>query len=591
MVGLDQTQIYIWLSIHLILKGGCEIVSKILPDFKKNGPKYYSITNNSMIVIKDKNSHGISKSLSIVIFLLFLTVIPYSIIKTGPVIQQMCGQDICMYLDGGWRVLQGHIPHIDFTSVLGVLFFLLVAASMKLTGATIWSLIWLNLFMFVVLSTWAFVLSSNRMSPINTLLSSFAAGLSVCGTYTTGFPLEMTSYAMNYNRYCYAMIFIVIIEQFFLSETENKYTDIFGGLSTGIMSAAMFLIKPSYFVAAILIIIVRYFLFGQSLKWFISFMAGLAAALLPVVVYMKFNMIPLIEDYLRAGKLRTHWMTHRLIMEKLKFQIFNFLSLLACWLLLPKELGHYKGREISSGRIGLVLLFLTILGFGFQLTNYGFVDLPLFAIISIIPLEYFRRSRFFKKHGNSWSPKLYSSLILLFLIVSGSFYSKNFYSLVFAEQAVQNDLPSVKKFNAENIKEFYVIRADGPHSNYYVEMINDGLDILRRHTTHNDKIICSIMGNIFSFALQRESPRGDTVFVGYNGTFNEKIFWEPERFFRECDVFMVPTESDCEAAGPFVKVYFDYLKKHFRLKANSRYWWLFVKREKPNSHNGNDNPQ
>lgn len=44
------------------------------------------------------------------------------------------GHDIFVSLDGGWRILNGQRPHLDFFTALGPIWYLLTAAGLKLSG-------------------------------------------------------------------------------------------------------------------------------------------------------------------------------------------------------------------------------------------------------------------------------------------------------------------------------------------------------------------------------------------------------------------------------------------------------------------------
>ena len=53
----------------------------------------------------------------------------------GPLMQYTYAHDAFIFLDGGWRVLHGQRPQIDFSTNLGPIMFLYTALGIKIPGA------------------------------------------------------------------------------------------------------------------------------------------------------------------------------------------------------------------------------------------------------------------------------------------------------------------------------------------------------------------------------------------------------------------------------------------------------------------------
>src|SRR5271170_4109624 len=56
------------------------------------------------------------------------------LVKMGATVVLCFPSDIAGTLDGGWRVINGQIPHVDFYTPLGVVTHLIVALGMRLGG-------------------------------------------------------------------------------------------------------------------------------------------------------------------------------------------------------------------------------------------------------------------------------------------------------------------------------------------------------------------------------------------------------------------------------------------------------------------------
>jgi hypothetical protein len=92
------------------------------------------------------------------------------LVLLGPPIVIRFIDDIPILLDGGWRVFQGHVPHVDFYTPLGPVTLLLVGFGMVLAGPSTQSIVAANAVMVVVVSLWAWALSRPRMSAVQSFV-------------------------------------------------------------------------------------------------------------------------------------------------------------------------------------------------------------------------------------------------------------------------------------------------------------------------------------------------------------------------------------------------------------------------------------
>src|SRR5215472_2064774 len=76
------------------------------------------------------------------------------------------GQDVFIALDGGWRVLNGQRPAVDFLATMGPVWYLLWAGGMALAGNSAIGLAWASGFAAVVFATWSYLLLRRRMAPL-----------------------------------------------------------------------------------------------------------------------------------------------------------------------------------------------------------------------------------------------------------------------------------------------------------------------------------------------------------------------------------------------------------------------------------------
>jgi len=116
-------------------------------------------------------------------------------------------------------------------------------------------------------------------------------------------------------------------------------------------------------------------------------------------------------------------------------------------------------------------------------------------------------------------------------------------------------------------------------TNSFAFRINDGIEMLRRHTVgYCDKSIgCLDFVNPFPMILHSPYPAGQPAWVDYGNTFNESNCIAPEVFFGKMDFLMVPTRSNaqwCEMG--LIKVYGDYITTHFKMVDHDDCWQVLA---------------
>ena len=130
--------------------------------------------------------------------------------------------DVFVLLDGAWRILQGQIPHTDFTNPIGVVIYALIAAGMRISGPDATSLVWACTLLLAVVAIWATWVAYAHLSPwLACGLVVFLAMLCVA-TRPLGYPIEVHSYAMLYNRIGWIFLCVLFVQAFIPPRTHRR---------------------------------------------------------------------------------------------------------------------------------------------------------------------------------------------------------------------------------------------------------------------------------------------------------------------------------------------------------------------------------
>ena len=101
-----------------------------------------SIINQAVTLFTNKSNK--LDRLYCFILILIVAVISILMVFFGPAPMKAPWDVFCL-LDGGWRIISGHIPHVDYYNPIGPLTYLLIAAGMKIGIPSLASLVYGNL--------------------------------------------------------------------------------------------------------------------------------------------------------------------------------------------------------------------------------------------------------------------------------------------------------------------------------------------------------------------------------------------------------------------------------------------------------------
>lgn len=497
---------------------------------------------------------------------------------TGPIVQNGYWRDTITFLDMGWRVQQGQVPHVDYHSPLGILFHLGIGAAMSLCGISVTALEGLVIFMFLLFSLWSFWISSERMTPLCALIATFTVGLISAGTYDPGCPVQATTYAGLYNRCCFAMTLIILIEQFF-PPRRLRASETAAGFSTGLLLAALFFTKLTFFGVAAGSIILRTILEAQAKKWWAGFAAGIFAVALPLLTMLRFNIVAFIDDCTIFGRVQgTHLLAgSEALRSKLLPVLWQPGIILALCIIMPGLEWQWKKRSHSKSRICLASLYFILGAAMLHLTNYGPGDMLLISVVPLFLWQYIQLGKSIEERDRMKFLVFASACVLL---INGPVLYRNLSSISYALECKRAVLDVVPRFDSSSLGNLYVRGRDDLDNVGFVEKINDGIALLRRNIGRDDRIISLDFENPFSVALLQKSPRGDSIHYEINVNFNEKIFWKAEPLFHDATVLIVQRHYDPRCTGPLITIYKDYIRSNFRKIDESEYWILFMRQRR-----------
>jgi hypothetical protein len=494
--------------------------------------------------------------------------------------------DTFFLLDNAYRVLQGQIPHRDFSSAWGPIMYLIDAAGLRLSGMRPTGLGYANAMFGALLGMWSYFVARSRWSPA----AACALGVYTVLLVTAPFPLGYTpldfSYAMVYNRYGYALFGIILIESAAVAIPTRAWIrqSAAGAISTGVALALLAFLKITYAIVAIpfvavLMIGVR----SGGLRRVIALAAGFAICAALVLSYLRFDVPDMLRDLAMAASARP--MT---LQPSSLFQVLvvaqNVPLLLLAGVLYASRAGVFQDRAARSHAVLLTLLAVTAGGL-LLLTNQQPNAFPLnvYAAVVLAAAAAYRPHEVGKVE---WRPGIAVALLLALCFVP--LCEEDVLSL--AGATLQRGWPTRPNVTSLTIPQRGVYLSFGPwvgipktNGSEYVQSIDEGLELIRRHCEDSDGVLTFDMFNPFNYLLGRTSPRGGFAAAAYDYVYSDAAHPTAERFFGDTSYVLVGKDNgpnvDRASAlnnvlGP-MRIYGPALRANFKPVAQTQHWVLW----------------
>lgn len=492
--------------------------------------------------------------------------------------------DVVFFADAGWRTLAGQRPHLDYFSPYGDGVQLLLAAGQWLAGGTIDGVGYISACVSLIVGVWAYLLLLRRSAPLPAVVGASMLALLCAAPVSLGYTFTVSSQAMFYNRFAFALLALLVVEAFPIPSGAEK-PGAGGAFSTGVVCALLLFLKASYFLVAVMLGVGS---FAWNPDWrarrLLAMAGGFLAGALPFLVYLRFRVDLFYADMQMAGAVRAGPMTLFTMASLFTQEILQLFILLS--------LGFLLGFEYNLGswrRWRFAALALVIYGAGVLLmsTNAQPRRFPLNEMLALL-----FAGGFLQIAARS-SARLQPAVAIALAIVALGIPSPDSAS---DAAALANGMRLKRSYNpayAHNVaingmKPFVML--DDYNSTASENTINtgaflapyltDGVELLRQQLKPGELPATFDAYNPFPFLLRIPPPRGGMAAAAAHFLFDERHHPPEDNYFGNADVVMYPKRSGLneEMSSGLQAVYGEALERRFVLAAESPWWKLYRRR-------------
>jgi len=503
----------------------------------------------------------------------------------GAVHTRIFGQDIFLLLDSGWRVLNGQRPAVDYNPGIGTLLPLLMAAGLKLAHNSVQGIGYASALVGVIIGLWSYVIARNRMAWTPAALISLLLTLIAVAPYPLGWLPNKFSHAMVYNRYGYALLGVIVLE-LFQRPIPNSPGFSWGSLSTGIISAALLFLKPSYGLVALVFAAFSLLIGGRGWRRPIAILFGLSAGILAMLAWLRFDFQAVYGAVRMLGAARSSGISWWDIRWAIAKGFRDFLELALLVLLL----GVVRNSKMSTARAfgPLAIAILVMLGGALLLaTNAQASGYPLTGVAAILFVEQGLTAVKRSEPGASFGFLRADTVIVLvgvLCFVPQLLADASGLASAMVESRRNPPRSEVILFQPAHLSGLLLFDVpfgtdadDRSNGRTFVTYVNDGLDLIRTVSKAGESVYTLDMFNPFSYALLRAPALGGTDVIAFNHQFNDEHKPTAERLFGSAGIVMVPkhpSSADADARALF-RNYLPSVQAHYRLCAEDAWWQLY----------------
>lgn len=492
--------------------------------------------------------------------------------------------DLLFNLSGAWHVVNGHAPHVDFREPLGSLNFQLTSLGFRMIGAS--PLAFLVAEFFVLALVYAASLGAvvTRLPLAAGIVFVVQNALLVILPLNPGDLPSAYSFAMSYNRWCWAALTTLCLILFIEPDRRRGWVDATIG---GALVAFMFHVKITFGMAGVAAVIGAMIWMPHLHAHWKAWTFALGAVVIDLAAPYNRPYLNDVWEAAAAGYVRGSPLSQifSVVSNDLEYALYGgmVLALVLLW--------RYKLAPLHSVVSAFALL---VLGAFVLSQNSQARYIPIGMVITFLVYDAVRR------HQPSLLQRMRTRdlALVLAIVLSGPLLSAASEAATFvgyARASVRTD--TLWRVRESNLRGLAVPLDDpqpismrpGTRLNYageidrrlssadYVQTLIEAAEWFSRSRSAPVRVLTLDSVNAMPFVLGYPPPRGGDLWLEANGPART-----PEEMFADVDVVLVPKHAIHPAStAAAIERYREALDELFPLTHETTSWIILARPESP----------
>ena len=501
------------------------------------------------------------------------------------------GHDVLFLLDTANRVIQGQVPHRDFSSAWGPVMYLIDSAGLLMADMRPAGIGYANAVFGAIVATWTFLLARSVWNPFIASAAGIYTALLIAAPFAlSNNPFDF-GYAMIYNRYGYALFGIVVIEcaRNGLPASCAPRNSAVGPISSGIALGLLAFLKISYAMVAIPFFVVSTLIAAAPRRRRLFYaLGGFSVVAAAVMGYLRFDFSDMWNDLSIAAAARRLSLQPRYAVGAIDV-VQGAIIIIFCFLLYKAGSEHTLRGKIRLHAIAMALMAVAA-GYLLLISNQQTDVFPLNGYAAVgLAAAYRQLSGGKPLVWRGLTPGFPIPALLLACLLPLSLWN----GVSLAGAAIEHAKPQrahVMPLESPGRGAGLVFRpvedalATETTGAAYVRAVNDGLELLRRHTGGGDGILTLDEFNPFNYLLDRPSPSGGLAAAAYNYIFSDSAHPGDKRFFGNARYVMVrkylgaDSGMERDNVAALMRIYGPALRANFAPVEETSHWALWARK-------------
>ncbi|MCF2870434.1 hypothetical protein L0664_05085 [Octadecabacter sp. G9-8] len=472
--------------------------------------------------------------------------------------------DLLIFLDGGYRVVEGQVPNRDFHTALGPLSFYIPGFGYWLTGNLGLAMpVGLTALMAVTAPIMIHVLGT-RVRPLIAIPWAIFMLLLMITPMNTGEIVMNISFAMFYNRVGWALIGLLLIMHL-RPHTPARHQISRDTLAASLLTLILLYTKATYGVVA-LGFLVLVLLQPIQRRW--AALTLITVALSGAVLEVFWGGTRMhIDDLLVASNVSGVLPLRDYVVSAMEtsgeYIMFLSLAALALW---------QKGRFTDFLFYG----FCICAGYALLIQNFQVRGVVTLLAGGVVAAEHLSRQwRQGLPYGADMVTRGAALVIIVLMVPIGlsSAAALGLHATLVATGAgIALDTPNGKDIRVVNTLD------NGQFKFYanYAASLEEGIALLQSLTPAPDKVLVMDFVSPMTSLAGLNPPEGGTAWMHDGRNFDEEYHFSPEALLDGVDVIMVPQRPIADTTTALMEdLYGPYISKHFAAVRHTSLWRVY----------------